>query len=543
MNENEKIKKEIFRDLSKMNKNNVEDYIPNDAKIAEISEKVISYLKTQGGFRKEEDKIYFLEKSTHRLMQIYPRAVDSEFGHYLNNLCGISEGNAHFTKIYNDIKTEAFVRGIPISVRKYYHYDSKRNAIYFSSNEKVPQIYKIDKNTIQIVENGFDDIYFQHSKHDANLVIDLTRKLDGNCFDKFLTGQIWFEDSVDTKLDKTDQLRLFTWFFYAQFFDASFREKPIPVFLGVKGSGKTTTARSIGTLLYGENFREISLPRDQKDFLSNISNAKYVLIDNVDGKLPTWFADNLASLSTGAGIRGRRLYTNVDDEPMNVRPSCFVALTSRSPKFSREDIASRTIIFKLKKHDLEYSTDFYAGIVENRGDIMLSVFRNLQKILQRLDENKDKHYKHNFRMTEFADFVLKTTSAPEEALRIFKKLREEQSQLALDFVDWLQDWFEILESNSSLEGKELSATAILDQLKRNENFIQLYPRLTSTVIGMQLNNLYDELNNKYNFEIVQRGNNRSYIFSKKDNLKKPTDNSDLVEKVFGAEVGPTGPNI
>ena len=84
------------------------------------------------------------------------------------------------------------------------------------------------------------------------------------------------------------------------------------------------------------------LEREREDaFVAAITNNYIVIFDNVDGKM-AWVNDRLATAASGSLILRRRLYTT--NEVAIYQPKCFIGLTSRDPRFKRDDVADRLVI-------------------------------------------------------------------------------------------------------------------------------------------------------------------------------------------------------
>ena len=147
-----------------------------------------------------------------------------------------------------------------------------------------------------------------------------------------------------------DQRRfLFVIWLLSLFFIELFPTKPILVFLGEKGSGKSITNRKVGTLLYGEGYNVMPLPSDSKDFDAAVTNSTFVAIDNADSPCK-WLNDRLATIATGGTLKRRAYYTtnSLVDYPVE----CFLAITSRSPNFRRDDNADRSLMMKVKRFEI-----------------------------------------------------------------------------------------------------------------------------------------------------------------------------------------------
>ena len=121
----------------------------------------------------------------------------------------------------------------------------------------------------------------------------------------------------------------------------------------------------------------------------------------------SWQAVHLAQQGTGAAIRRRVLYTT--NEEIRYIPTCWIALTSKTPSFlnGRDDVLDRTLIFQTTR--LRFNTPEHELLdrIERYRDILWS------ELLQELNEivayfrHADEHPSSiSFRMADFAAFCL-----------------------------------------------------------------------------------------------------------------------------------------
>ena len=99
-------------------------------------------------------------------------------------------------------------------------------------------------------------------------------------------------------------------------------------------------------ILFGSKYNVTPLPSKPEDFDTLVTNNHLVILDNVDtGK--SWLNDKLASVATGQNIGKRKLYT--DNEEIKLPTKTYLALTSRTPQFTRDDVADRLIGIPFKR--------------------------------------------------------------------------------------------------------------------------------------------------------------------------------------------------
>lgn len=121
--------------------------------------------------------------------------------------------------------------------------------------------------------------------------------------------------------------------------------RPILELTGEQGTAKTTLARVLRRCLDPCIAPLRSAPRDERDLVIAASNGAVVAFDNLSD-IKEWFSDALCRLSTGGGIGGRELYTDLDEVVLDAQRPCI--LTGINPVATRSDLLDRTISVVLK---------------------------------------------------------------------------------------------------------------------------------------------------------------------------------------------------
>ncbi len=237
---------------------------------------------------------------------------------------------------------------------------------------------------------------------------------------------------------------MFMLWFLSLFFESLMRTKPILAFIGPKGSGKSITNRKVGMLLFGQAFDVMPLTEDSKDFDAAVTNSALVAIDNADTKCD-WLNDRLAIVATGGSLKKREYYTT--NKLVEIPTHCFLAITSRTPQFRRDDVVDRLLIMKVQRFDaFKSEKSLLTELLQNRQQIMSEVVYHLQEVVRALQAGQGVDDSGAFRMADFADFAMKVAryaGVEDQVKVIFTKLTHEQSAFTLEgnsIFDLLSAW-------------------------------------------------------------------------------------------------------
>ena len=159
-----------------------------------------------------------------------------------------------------------------------------------------------------------------------------------------------------------------------------------------------------------------------------------MVIDNADADV-SWLDDKLAVLATGGTLK-RRLYYTTNRAWWSFQSRHSWVITSRTPHFRREDVADRLLLFHVErlKGGFVAESTLLAELTAQRNLLMTELVGQLQRVLAALEKNKGKAYPTNFRIADFAQFVLKVADADgklAEAEAMFDRLAAEQLAFTL----------------------------------------------------------------------------------------------------------------
>lgn len=390
----------------------------------QAAEKIYQDLGERGRFYYEGVLAYYFLEGEKRLIKVDDESV--VFAGLLAKY-GLNRSERIYSYVVNHLYQKVFDDGAPIKARRFSHYEGDSYTLYLSYHRN--QICRITPEGFDLVDNGVDGVLFlgdDKLEPFELLEQDFSRSwLDDVIIDKINFGE--------DRLSGAESRLLFLFWFYSLFFQGIMPTRPILAFIGPKGAGKTNALRKVGMLLEGSSFNVMPLPDDPKDFDAAITNSHYVVLDNVDSKC-RWLNDRLATAATGGSVKRRKYYTT--NQLMEIPICCFLAITSRTPQFKRDDVADRLLIMKQERLE-QYTneSELLKEVLKHRNEIMTEVVRYLQYILKALRDHEEADTSGSFRMADFASFSLKVARAMKvegEVEKIFEKLSSEQASFVIE---------------------------------------------------------------------------------------------------------------
>ena len=423
---------------------------------SKVANCIISCLNKHGFFAWHNGESYYFRKSDCKLFQ-----VDSiDFQAIIEKNFGLNSTEAEYRYLIKRINTRAFDEK-KVLVRKFCLYDRLSGNLYISRFDG--RMYKLDGKYVELVPNGTDQILFMDDpiyEPYEYLGTNITGSLT-----ELLVDPVNFSLSKDVLLTPDEQRALWSIDMYSIFFESLLPTKPITLFLGAKGAGKSSTLSWFLSTLFGSKMRVQSMGKDKEDaFISIICHDYIVVFDNVDGKI-TWLNDHLAAIATGAGIPRRQLYTT--NTIIKLYPVVFIFLTSRTPKFKRDDVTDRLIIFNVETIPTYKSEEeLKKERSDKRNEIWTEMLNDLNIIVKHFKEDDGSGFKTTHRMADWAKFawrVCKIIGGEKELLSALEKLQQEQSEFLLEdepIAQALELWIDL----PGNEGKKVLAKDLLEEL-------------------------------------------------------------------------------
>ena len=147
--------------------------------------------------------------------------------------------------------------------------------------------------------------------------------------------------------------------------------KPLLVFVGGVGSGKTKAATGVFRVLGIDN-SICDFTRDSKidDFWTVVNQGGVITVDNVDARIP-WLPQSLAAASTGGSMKARKLYSS--GEVVVRKANAWIVITTASPQFAQDaGCADRILKIELYRRDEPTSDSALDADIAEKRDGLLS---------------------------------------------------------------------------------------------------------------------------------------------------------------------------
>jgi len=236
--------------------------------------------------------------------------------------------------------------------------------------------------------------------------------------------------------------------------------------LGEKGSGKTSTLRWIVKWLFGSKADVHSLAKEKEDaFITIVTSSYLAAFDNVDARIP-WLNDHLAALATGTSIALRKLYTT--NQKVVYHPKVFLALTSRTPQFKRDDVVDRLLLFRVGRiESFKSEKRLLEERLKARNELWTEMLNDLNQIVKALKEDKES-LTGSYRLADWAELawkIAKTQGVDRDFLNISKKLEAEKSAFLLE-DDPLYLGLNLWLNEPANEGREMDVQDLFNELRQ-----------------------------------------------------------------------------
>lgn len=297
------------------------------------------------------------------------------------------------------------------NVFRVFYFDDENKLLYVYAGEKY--YFKLDGDKIETHVNGTHLLfkesqgtklkqYIPLNKRETNIPIRGTKYKTGiNFLDLLVNGCNFDENSNLTqneqRLQLTIQLLIFP-------FSSIIHTKPIMLFLGKTGSGKSFALQTFGKFLFGNEYALSALPDKVTDYSVALANRPIYFTDNVD-KYVDWLAELIVAVSTGACLPQRELYKNWT---LTERvPQSMLAFTSRTgSSFKRDDSVDRSLLFHVQVYEKKIDpSDLWKPLKDFHNELYSEYLDWLNKIVLTFKTVSFKDFSTEHRLVGWAKFA------------------------------------------------------------------------------------------------------------------------------------------
>ena len=456
------------------------------------------FIRTRAG------ALYYFDESEKLLMPLDVPEMDD----LLLDRFHINRRQDVYKEMINIMATEARQRGKEAEVYNFAYYNSQSNILYLDLGRG--RMLKLDGRRVTETDNGSEGVLFLPSpRFEPWTYIPGAAK---GLLSQTLIGSLKFDEENSPYTASEQHLLVLTWLLSIAF-ESIQPTKPIALAKGPAHSGKSALLRRIGMLLYGQDFQMDKLRQDgENDFYVAVTNAPFVALDNVDQPI-RWLADALATVATGMQITKRELYkTNAS---AYFRATAFVAVTARTPRFRRDDVAERLLIFHMDRLDvMEREFVLHQEIISRRDELLSDYANMLNDVVATTDyDNTGKH----LRLADFADVASRIGASlhmEEQTEDILAKLRRSQYTFATEedpLLYLLDEWLRREgPAGISNEGVEISCGDLFKELRELADELKVDWRVKSpNAFGMRLGSMEEALGLEFRIE-KRKANKANY---------------------------------
>lgn len=447
---------------------------------AELRHVILQEMTQRGYFINDRGKAYY---KIHCMPFPVLLDRDDQITRLMLHCFNLTPGEPLFDCILVEVIMYAIQTGKRVGIRRNSLYNPLSNTLYLSNRSQ--GIVKITLSGIENCPNGTDGILF----YEPELIPYpmLRFKEDPQAEEDFrsiILDAVNFSEMPDGQTSDVQRL-IFEMWIYALFFPSLFPTKPLLVLTGDKGSGKTFALRQVGRLVCGPAFDVQLSPDNLADFDAAATNLTLIVLDNADSRIP-WLEDRLCCCSTGGSITRRKLYTT--NEHIISPLIAWIALTSRTPNFRREDVAERCLILSVDRFsEFTPESELQQRFERSHDSIFSGLVMNLQGVLVALADTKDTAYRGTFRMADFASFIRRIgigRDAGKESEEALSALQHEQQVFTYE-EDPLYTLLYELALKNGIVFTEASTSEIFaslcDRIPHRSNSASAIPRSTSSL--------------------------------------------------------------
>jgi hypothetical protein len=448
----------------------------------------LSDIESRGSLHIADDEPLLFDRDERRLLSLLDHK-SPQLGAYVADRYGINPSEDEWRFVYEHLRARTLRHGSPAETPLFAAYDAQQAALSLYCGDNA--VFSVSAKGFEIVGNGHGGNMFRGFAVEP---VKPAKRASEAAFRNVL-GLPNFRGGKS--LTREQQELLYELNFWSLLFPNLMRTRPHLLLDAVKGSGKTTGARAIGTALFGRRFDVQAVDRSDNDsVVTALINSPLVVLDNLDGNVPG-LANILAVASTGGRIVRRVLYTTMQKIEFPLRGR--IIATARQPdSFARDDVRDRTIVLSLERlREFRAESDIIDKVLLQRPAFWAHILSRLPEIIKAISNHKATPLQH--RLADFAQFSLAigpalgySKSQVAEAMDALNQERDAFASERSEILRALQDWTATQISNGlereELGCKKLSTSQLFTVVERAWTGSRPFPFKRPDTFGLALKN-------------------------------------------------------
>ncbi len=397
---------------------------PNE--LAELIYKAFSANQRGRFFKDREGNVYLLFQH-----KIYKVGSNRPFNALMKRFTGLLPTREPGRSVWESLASEAYLYGKEVQVLSWLYTDRTTTSIYVNLNSDKNTILKISPKHIEEIPNGTnaDDVLLNSSRK----IMPFTFHPDCSIKEGMeALRELIFENLT---CEREQRYLVLCWFLSCFLIDFS-PYSALMKFSGSSQSGKTTAAKLLSLLIYGDP--HLSDPTASAAYTLSSQNP-LLIIDDLENEDMTKTLSRFLRLSATRGSKEKRA-GGTDTETVEESPRALVLITAIEP-FTRSTEINRTydIEFSSRYKRDEFIEDEVITEILRKRDLILSAIIKLiaYQVLPNLDKRRDyniilkKEYRGHSkeRTNEFLAILILTLDA---IIKYIPYYEEEEAELVGD---------------------------------------------------------------------------------------------------------------
>jgi hypothetical protein len=444
-------------------------------KAAEVQQEVFdltaAVLSSLGKFYvDEQDHTYWFSCRE----KVLYRMDSKEWNRLLTAATGLTDAEVLGSALRKLLDAHAAQAGERVAIRQVNYFDRETYTLYLHLYDG--RMLRLDGQRAEVADNGADGVLFLARREWVpwdfvpEVFTDAARAGEAaRWFERFALNANF--DPASPLPPSAAKTVLLTWRL-SGFFRTIMPTRPILLLLGETQSGKSMLARLWLRLIFGGQADVGKQHESEEDAMTYLTTYPWTVLDNVDEHVD-WLPNLLAVVGTGGELPKRRLYTT--NELDRFRFDTWLTLTARTPKFKRDDVATRLLPIRLvmpARMEPESRLLAEVGDPENRGLALSYLTLLLNNVVAAFRRDGVPDTDEEVRLADYAAFLRSflRAAAPDRraadarADEIIAALRQLQAEFLAEGDLLLELLAEALDAGAVPEGQGLKTQELFASL-------------------------------------------------------------------------------